>query len=350
MPPDRIAAACARSPTLLEMEDRLGARAANLSPDDKQKISMGRGLVREDVAVIMFDEPLTVIDPAPQVEAALQAQGAAPAHRGDDDLRHPRPDRGADLRRPGRRHAGRRGRADRQPLDLFERPQHTFVGHFIGSPGMNVLPCEVRTAAPSSSARRSSWPDTSPPGRGAAPRSASAPSSSPRPPRHPGHRAQGRRHRPPRRRRGDGGRQPRHAPSSTAPSRSRARPCISTSSAPRPGSTPTAGWPPRRTADEVAEPEGLVLRPARPDPRRVQRADPADDRRQLLGAGDVREQPVLLARPRLVRGGAALAPLPRRARPAAALHFHHPAIQIPLGVAVALAMPRRAPGSRSAWC
>jgi glycerol transport system ATP-binding protein len=30
------------------------------------------------------------------------------------------------------------------PVDLFERPQHTFVGHFIGSPGMNVLPCEMR--------------------------------------------------------------------------------------------------------------------------------------------------------------------------------------------------------------
>jgi glycerol transport system ATP-binding protein len=29
------------------------------------------------------------------------------------------------------------------PVELFERPQHTFVGHFIGSPGMNVLPCEI---------------------------------------------------------------------------------------------------------------------------------------------------------------------------------------------------------------
>jgi glycerol transport system ATP-binding protein len=26
------------------------------------------------------------------------------------------------------------------PVELFERPRHTFVGHFIGSPGMNVLP------------------------------------------------------------------------------------------------------------------------------------------------------------------------------------------------------------------
>jgi len=30
------------------------------------------------------------------------------------------------------------------PVELFERPRHTFVGHFIGSPGMNVLPCEMQ--------------------------------------------------------------------------------------------------------------------------------------------------------------------------------------------------------------
>ncbi|MEO1197866.1 MAG: ABC transporter ATP-binding protein, partial [Pseudomonadota bacterium] len=29
------------------------------------------------------------------------------------------------------------------PVDLFERPHHTFVGHFIGSPGMNVLPATL---------------------------------------------------------------------------------------------------------------------------------------------------------------------------------------------------------------
>ena len=29
------------------------------------------------------------------------------------------------------------------PDELFERPRHTFVGHFIGSPGMNVLPATL---------------------------------------------------------------------------------------------------------------------------------------------------------------------------------------------------------------
>ena len=27
------------------------------------------------------------------------------------------------------------------PQALFEEPEHTFVGYFIGSPGMNLLPC-----------------------------------------------------------------------------------------------------------------------------------------------------------------------------------------------------------------
>ena len=48
---------CWKSPTCST------SRAVGLSPDNKQKISMGRGLVRDDVNVVMFDEPLTVIDP-----------------------------------------------------------------------------------------------------------------------------------------------------------------------------------------------------------------------------------------------------------------------------------------------
>jgi len=30
---------------------------------------------------------------------------------------------------------------DGTPQELFERPLHRFVGYFIGSPGMNFLPC-----------------------------------------------------------------------------------------------------------------------------------------------------------------------------------------------------------------
>src|SRR4029453_13087627 len=48
---------------LLDLGPTLRTRASGLTADGKQKISLGRGLVRSDVNVIMLDEPLTVIDP-----------------------------------------------------------------------------------------------------------------------------------------------------------------------------------------------------------------------------------------------------------------------------------------------
>jgi glycerol transport system ATP-binding protein len=48
---------------ILELSGELKHRASGLTADAKQKISLGRGLVRPDVAAVLFDEPLTVIDP-----------------------------------------------------------------------------------------------------------------------------------------------------------------------------------------------------------------------------------------------------------------------------------------------
>ena len=59
----RVAKRVEEIAAMLDVTEMLKTRAAHLSPDNKQKISMGRGLVRDDVNVIMFDEPLTVIDP-----------------------------------------------------------------------------------------------------------------------------------------------------------------------------------------------------------------------------------------------------------------------------------------------
>ncbi len=48
---------------ILDLTPFLNKRAEGLAADAKQKISLGRGLVRSDVAAILFDEPLTVIHP-----------------------------------------------------------------------------------------------------------------------------------------------------------------------------------------------------------------------------------------------------------------------------------------------
>lgn len=132
---------------LLELTKDLKRRAANLTADAKQKISLGRGLVRNDVAAILFDEPLTVIDPQlkwllrsklkqihqqykltliyvthDQIEALTFAQQVAVMYQGS-------------VVQVG------------TPQELFERPAHTFVGYFIGSPGMNLLETTLDTNA-----------------------------------------------------------------------------------------------------------------------------------------------------------------------------------------------------------
>ena len=75
-------------------DDRDGGRscrqkARGLTADAKQKISLGRGMVREDVNAILFDEPLTVIDPHMKWELRTQLKNAAPRVWPYDDLRHP---------------------------------------------------------------------------------------------------------------------------------------------------------------------------------------------------------------------------------------------------------------------
>ena len=124
---------------ILELSDQLKRKAKGLSADQKQKVSMGRGLVRDNVSAILFDEPLTVIDPQlkwklrrklkqiheqfnitmvyvthDQLEASTFADKIAVMYNGQ-------------IVQFG------------TPRELFENPTHTFVGYFIGSPGMNFF-------------------------------------------------------------------------------------------------------------------------------------------------------------------------------------------------------------------
>src|SRR5829696_7920205 len=65
-------------------------------------------------------------------------------------------------------------------------------------------------------------------------------------------------------------------------------------------SSPASRWPERRREDR--QPEGLVSGAAGLRDRAVLGASAADDRRELLSAGQLRQQPVLLERDRLVPG------------------------------------------------
>ncbi len=129
--------------TMLELDGRLSTRASNLTPDSKQKISMGRGLVRDDVNVIMFDEPLTVIDP--ELKWKLRSKLKELHQRIAITMIYVTHDQTEALTFADQVVVMQEGEIVQTgtPVELFERPMHTFVGHFIGSPGMNVLPAEV---------------------------------------------------------------------------------------------------------------------------------------------------------------------------------------------------------------
>jgi glycerol transport system ATP-binding protein len=129
---------------MLELERVLTRRASGLTADGKQKISLGRGLVRTDVNVIMFDEPLTVIDP--HLKWQLRSKLKELHHRLRRTMIYVTHDQTEALTFADQVVVMKDGLIVQigTPVELFERPRHTFVGHFIGSPGMNVLPCEIR--------------------------------------------------------------------------------------------------------------------------------------------------------------------------------------------------------------
>jgi glycerol transport system ATP-binding protein len=139
VPDERIRQRVGQIAEMLELSGQLGQRAASLAADAKQKISLGRGLVREDVSAVLFDEPLTVIDPhlkwqlrrkLKQIHHELKLTLVYVTHDQVEALTFA--DQVAVMSR-GR--LVQLGSAD----ELFERPSHAFVGNFIGSPGMNFL-------------------------------------------------------------------------------------------------------------------------------------------------------------------------------------------------------------------
>jgi glycerol transport system ATP-binding protein len=132
---------------ILELTGDLKNRANGLSADAKQKISMGRGLVRPDVAAVLFDEPLTTIDQhlkwtlrrkLKQIHAQLKLSLIYVTHDQVEAMTFA--DQvvvmyGGEVVQMG------------TPQALFEQPAHTFVGFFVGSPGMNLMPCRIEGGA-----------------------------------------------------------------------------------------------------------------------------------------------------------------------------------------------------------
>jgi glycerol transport system ATP-binding protein len=144
VPQAQIAARVREVAEMLELGPILARKARGLTADSKQKISLGRGLVRADVNAILFDEPLTVIDP--QLKWLLRSQLKLMHKRLNFTMVYVTHDQTEAMTFADKVVVMFEGSVVQigTPEELFERPAHTFVGYFIGSPGMNVIPCEIR--------------------------------------------------------------------------------------------------------------------------------------------------------------------------------------------------------------
>jgi glycerol transport system ATP-binding protein len=126
---------------ILELTGILRTPAGRLSQAEKQKVSLGRGIAREDTAAILLDEPLTVIDPKAkyalrrklrEIQKTLRMTMIYVTHDQHEALTF------ADfvtIMKDGK--VVQRG----SPDDLHSEPANPFVGYFIGSPGMNLIDC-----------------------------------------------------------------------------------------------------------------------------------------------------------------------------------------------------------------
>ena len=128
---------------VLDLTGKANQKARGLTADEKQKISLGRGLVRYDVNAILFDEPLTVIDPHMKWQLRTKLKDL---HRQfGHTMIYVTHDQTEALTFADKVVVMYEGEVVQigTPEELFDEPKHTFVGYFIGSPGMNILPANV---------------------------------------------------------------------------------------------------------------------------------------------------------------------------------------------------------------
>ena len=106
-PRAEVEAAVRRAAEILRITEHLHKRPKELSGGQKQRVAIGRAITRAP-DVFLFDEPLSNLDAALRSQMRVELSPPPLRAPGDDDLRHPRPDRSHDHGEPDRGHQCRR--------------------------------------------------------------------------------------------------------------------------------------------------------------------------------------------------------------------------------------------------
>ena len=138
MPKDQIDKRVREAADILDIGPLLDRTPRALSGGQRQRVAIGRAIVREP-EVFLFDEPLSNLDAALRVQTRLEIArlherlGSTMIYVTHDQVEAMTLAdkivvlRGGDIEQVG------------SPMELYERPQNTFVAQFIGSPKMNFF-------------------------------------------------------------------------------------------------------------------------------------------------------------------------------------------------------------------
>ncbi len=144
LPESKIKARVFQIAEILELTDILNYSVGKLTPADKQKISLGRGIVRDTTAAVLLDEPLTVIDP--KLQWNLRRKLKLVQKELDVTMIYVTHDQHEALTFAENVTVMSNGMISQtgSPEELHTEPASPFVGYFIGSPGMNLLDCILK--------------------------------------------------------------------------------------------------------------------------------------------------------------------------------------------------------------
>jgi ABC-type sugar transport system ATPase subunit len=128
---------------MLGLDYVLTRRPAALSGGERQRVAIGRALAREP-RVILFDEPFSSLDLP--LRAGLRDQVIDLHRRFQTTLVHVTHDQSEALLMGDRVAVLDQGRVLQigTPRAIYDQPSDRFVATFVGSPPMNILPCQIK--------------------------------------------------------------------------------------------------------------------------------------------------------------------------------------------------------------
>ncbi len=127
---------------MLGLDHLLARRPGALSGGERQRVAIGRALARQP-RMVLFDEPFSSLDLP--LRAGLRDQVVDLHRRFETTLVHVTHDQAEALLMGDRVVVLERGRMLQSgtPRVIYDHPVDRFVATFVGSPPMNILPCQI---------------------------------------------------------------------------------------------------------------------------------------------------------------------------------------------------------------